>query len=331
MTAWMVAAAAIVLAWSAVAVARRWARRRHLQEQAHIEDAMKHLYHEDAGAGAATLHSLSGAMGVTPDRAADIASSLLNNGLATQDEGRIRLTALGRDRALSVIRRHRLYERYLADETGVQPSAWHDRADREEHRLTESEAERLARRLGDPLVDPHGDPIPSAAGVLPSPRGGPLHAALPGATVMVVHIEDEPSSVFQELQSHGLQPGVRLRVAEKTERNVVVERRERTITLSTLAAANVTVVPAAPEVRSVATLDAVPVGRTVTVAAIDDACYGVQRRRLLDLGFVPGTPVTPELPSPGGDPIAYRVRGALVALRSVQAAQIVVKPSEESS
>ncbi|MCU0454208.1 MAG: DtxR family transcriptional regulator [Bacteroidetes bacterium] len=331
MTVWISFIAAAALTWMIVALARRWLRRRQLKELARIEDAVKHLFHEDERAGAATLLSLSGAMGITPDRAAEIAASLMNDGLALQDEGRIRLTALGRERALAVIRRHRLYERFLADETGVQPSAWHDRADREEHRLTESEAEHLARRLGDPLIDPHGDPIPSAAGTLPSLRGGPLHAATPGTTVMVVHIEDEPRSVFQELQSHGLQPGVRFRVTERSERSVVVERRGRTIVLSTVAAANVTVVPAAPEVRAMATLESIPNGRTVIVAAIDDACYGVQRRRLLDLGFVPGTPITPELPSPGGDPVAYRVRGALVALRNVQAAQILVEPSEVSS
>lgn len=331
MNTWLVIILALALVWGAVAALRRWSRRNQLMANARTEDAVKHLFHEDERSGAATLHSLSGAMSVTPDRAAEIASDLVNDGLAVQEEGRIRLTTLGRDRALSVIRRHRLYERFLADETGVVPTAWHDRAEREEHRLTASEAEHLARRLGDPLFDPHGDPIPSAAGSLPSPRGGPLHASTPGATVMLVHIEDEPTSVFQELQALGLQPGIRLRIVEKSERQVVVERRGLTLTLSTVAAANVTVVPSSPEARAVSTLERTPVGRTVTVAAIDDACFGVQRRRLLDLGFVPGTSVTPELPSPGGDPVAYRVRGALVALRKAQAALILVESSKVPS
>lgn len=331
MNTWLVIILAFILAWGALVGLRRWSRRRQLRAHARTEDAVKHLFHEDERSGAATLLSLSGATGLTPDEAAAIASELVNEGLAMQEEGRIRLTKLGRERALNVIRRHRLYERFLADETGVHPSAWHDRAEREEHRLTASEVERLARRLGDPLFDPHGDPIPSAGGSLPSPRGGPLHAAAPGSTVMVVHIEDEPTSVFEELRSHGLQPGVRLRVVERSGRMVAIERRGQPITLSTVAAANVTVVPSSPEVRVASTLDSTPVGRTVTVSAIDDACYGVQRRRLLDLGFVPGTSVTPELPSPGGDPVAYRVRGALVALRKAQAALILVEPSKVTS
>lgn len=331
MNTWLLIILVFVLAWGVFAAFSRWSRRRQMKANARTEDAVKHLFHENEHSGAATLLSLSGATGLTPDEAATTAADLVNEGLAMQEEGRIRLTKLGRERALSVIRRHRLYERFLADETGVHPSAWHDRAEREEHRLTASEAERLARRLGDPLFDPHGDPIPSAAGSLPSPRGGPLHAVAPEATVMIVHIEDEPTSVFQELQSHGLRPGVRMRVVERSERTVVVERRGQEITLSTVAAANVTVVPSSPEVRTVSTLEATPVGRTVTVVAIDDACYGVQRRRLLDLGFVPGTSVTPELPSPGGDPVAYRVRGALVALRKAQAALILVEPMKVTS
>jgi len=51
---------------------------------------------------------------------------------------------------------------------------------------------------------------------------------------------------------------------------------------------------------------------------------GLQRRRLLDLGIVPGTAIRAELDSPMGDPRAYLVRGALIALRNAQAARIVM-------
>jgi DtxR family Mn-dependent transcriptional regulator len=60
------------------------------------------------------------------------------------------------------------------------------------------------------------------------------------------------------------------------------------------------------------------------VVRLSAACQGLQRRRLLDLGVVPGTRVTAEFASPGGDPIAYRIRGALIALRRVQAELIQV-------
>lgn len=55
------------------------------------------------------------------------------------------------------------------------------------------------------------------------------------------------------------------------------------------------------------------------VISIDQACQGTERRRMMDLGIVPGTLIAVEMTSPGGDPTAYRVRGALIALRQEQA------------
>ena len=75
-------------------------------------------------------------------------------------------------------------------------------------------------------------------------------------------------------------------------------------------------------------LDAAP-NETVRVVGISRACQGSQRRRLLDLGVVRGAEVTPELVSASGDPVAYRLRGALIALRRVQAAEILVERLED--
>ena len=66
---------------------------------------------------------------------------------------------------------------------------------------------------------------------------------------------------------------------------------------------------------------------TATVASLAPACQGVQRRRLLDLGIVRGTVVENAFASAAGDPVAYRVRGALVALRREQAAWIRIDPA----
>jgi ferrous iron transport protein A len=60
---------------------------------------------------------------------------------------------------------------------------------------------------------------------------------------------------------------------------------------------------------------------------------GPERRRMMDLGIVPGTLVTVEMKSPLGDPVAYRVRGALVALRHDQARLVLITdaPTEEEN
>jgi DtxR family Mn-dependent transcriptional regulator len=96
--------------------------------------------------------------------------------------------------------------------------------------------------------------------------------------------------------------------------------------LAPVVAANLTVLPLEEqpdgEAEAEARLSQLEEGRKAEVIGILPACRGMQRRRLLDLGFVPGTLVEAELKSAGGDPTAYRVRGTLIALRREQADQI---------
>jgi DtxR family Mn-dependent transcriptional regulator len=66
-------------------------------------------------------------------------------------------------------------------------------------------------------------------------------------------------------------------------------------------------------------------GQKARVVQLTDACVGTERRRLLDLGFVPGTLIEVEMVSPSGDPTAYRVRGTQIALRREQAVMIAVE------
>ena len=66
-------------------------------------------------------------------------------------------------------------------------------------------------------------------------------------------------------------------------------------------------------------------GEAVRVVGISSSCQGTQRRRLLDLGVVRGTEITPELVAAAGDPVAYRIRGALIALRREQASWIGIE------
>jgi Fe2+ transport system protein FeoA len=75
-------------------------------------------------------------------------------------------------------------------------------------------------------------------------------------------------------------------------------------------------------------LDALPLGARATIVAISERCPRDQKRRLLDLGFVPGTEVYVELRSPAGDPTGYRIRGTLIALRAEQAEWIEVSANK---
>ena len=70
------------------------------------------------------------------------------------------LTEVGQRRALSVLRRHRLLELFLAEHLGVPWDRVHEEAEALEHVLSEDLEQRIAAKLGNPTHDPHGDPIP---------------------------------------------------------------------------------------------------------------------------------------------------------------------------
>lgn len=76
------------------------------------------------------------------------------------------------------------------------------------------------------------------------------------------------------------------------------------------------------QVSQTTTLDQLDFGQIATVKALNVA--GANRRRLMDLGILPGTQLAVDLRSPLGDPTAYRIRGALIALRREQAKQIEI-------
>jgi DtxR family Mn-dependent transcriptional regulator len=311
--------------WPRHGVVARVRRRSELSERVLLEDAIKHVYMRERMSGECSLESLAGRLEITVHRAADLLSRLADGGLVRNEEAGPRLTDAGREAAVRLVRTHRLWERYLADRTGLPAGEWHAEAERMEHALSSEEVDRLAASLGHPAWDPHGDPIPTAAGQLPAVRALSLAGAEPGTTVEIVHLEDEPREIYDALRADGLDLGVRLDVLERSDRTVSVHARGRDWALDNVLARNVTVRTLPAGVRADApmrTLVDLEPGQRARVLGISPACQGAQRRRLLDLGVVRGTVVEAALRSAAGDPIAYRIRGALIALRSEQASWI---------
>ncbi len=73
-------------------------------------------------------------------------------------------------------------------------------------------------------------------------------------------------------------------------------------------------------------LSGLQIGRAGAVVALSDACVGLARRRLMDLGITPGVRVEVERANAGGSAAVYRVRQTLIALRREQADQILIQP-----
>jgi DtxR family Mn-dependent transcriptional regulator len=301
----------------------RWQRARERTERVLSEDALKHIYKLEIEGRRPTAQSVAGALQITVDQAVTLLSILEARNLLQHVGAELRLTAVGRNYALHIVRSHRLWERYLADQTGFTETEWHDQAERYEHILAPEEADALSAQLGHPTYDPHGDPIPTASGELVSPGGQPLTAATIGEPVRIVHLEDEPETVYAQLVAEGLYLGMEVQIAEVAPYCIRFWANGDEHVLAPIVASNIFVVPL-PRGQIVEThprerLSALRVGEQGRVITISRACRGAERRRLMDLGVVPGTLIEAEMSSPTGDPTAYRIRGALIVLRHEQA------------
>lgn len=326
----LVMAATAVIFWPQAGLYARWRRAGRLNARVLSEDALKHIHKSEIENRPATLASIAGTLNISLNAVADLLHRMQTNRLVTLENGAIHLTPEGRDAALHIIRAHRLWESYLADATGYAEREWHGQAEELEHALTPAAADALALRLGNHSHDPHGDPIPTANGRFVEHGGQPLTGLDIDQPARIVHLEDEPEIVYAQLAAEGLHPGQIVRVTESNPQRVRFWTNGNEHVLAPMVAANVSVVPLAPELEEEETigcerLSCLEVGETAVVVRISKACRGAERRRFMDLGILPGTPITAEMRSPSGDPTAYRIRGALIALRAPQANLIKVK------
>jgi DtxR family Mn-dependent transcriptional regulator len=311
-----------VVAWPRRGLAALVLRFTRLTQRARIEDALKRIHESEYAGQPCTIDSVAGWLQLSRSRTMRLLARLQALGLTRVDADHLTLPDGGRGEALRVLRSHRLWERYLADRTGVPAGEWHDEAEQREHTLTPEAVRRLAAAMGDPRYDPHGDPIPTADGEVPPRAGVALTALVPGQTAAVVHLEDEPRDVYEQLLAAGLAPGTMLEVLERTPEHVRFATEGTEHTIGSVSAMNVSVVLPRGRVDGLGAaepLSSLAPGESAAVVGIAPGCQGPQRRRLLDLGLVPGTVVTAELRGPLRDPVAYRVRGALIALRREQA------------
>lgn len=334
-TALILAAISAIIFWPRWGLLPRWRRERRMNRRVRSEDALKHIYNCELDARHPSMESIAGALNISLNETADLFAQMEANGLVQVKKGDIHLTAKGQEAALHIIRAHRLYERYLAEETGFEEETWHEKADLQEHALTPDATEYLAAQLGHPKYDPHGDPIPTASGDIVDHGGQPLTLVAAESTARIVHLEDEPEVVYAQLVAEGLHLGQIVRIIESTPQRVRFWTNGNEHVLAPIVASNISVMPltrheAREQEDEVGQerLSALALGETAEVVAISQASRGAERRRLLDLGFVPGTKITAETRSPSGDPTAYNIRGALIALRQNQAEMIKIKRTE---
>lgn len=320
-----------LLLWPDRGLYSRWRGRRRLDARETIEDALMHIHQRQHERRPASAESLAGTLGISTKDALALAQRIEAKGLLTARGDGLYLSNEGHRWALQVVRAHRLFERYLADETSLPLEELHQHAHRLEHKLSPQELDKLDADMGYPAFDPHGDPIPTAEGVLAVIDSQSLVEWPPNKPAQVVHIEDEPPEVFAQIMAEGLALSTMVTVVESTPRRIVLEANDVEHVLAPVVAANISVreLPEAAPTVSFERLSSLKVGQKARVAALDNTCQGLTRRRFLDLGITPGVRIEPVMQSAFGEPIAYRVRDTLIALRRDQSDLILIETNKE--
>ncbi|MDV7144051.1 FeoA domain-containing protein [Tropicimonas sp. TH_r6] len=314
-----------ILALLGLMIAMRKMRQR--RREVLREDILKHLCSARLESRTATVFEIGGRLELSPATMLSLVKDLEADGFLSSTAGSLELTEAGERKGRQVLRAHRFWERYLADEAREPLEGLHDLADRAEHRLGPDAIDALSDHLGHPRHDPHGDVIPAASGEVTWQHRAPLTDWPCGRAACVVHVEDEPGDALKTALEAGLHPGKVLRVLDNQAGMVTVDAGVGARSIAAAVAAKIDVrepsagqAPHAPR----ATLADLSVGDSAEIVGLKESCHGLMRRRLLDLGFTQGARISAALSNAGDAAHAYRLRGTMIALRREQAEQVLI-------
>ena len=179
-----------------------------------VGDYLKAIW-EISRSGAASTKEVANRLSVSSASVTNMFGRLQEMGLVRYERYRgASLTRRGLVEALRLVRRHRLIETFLLEHLGYSWQDVHEEAERLEHAVSDKFTERLAKLLGHPDRDPHGDLIPAADGTFASERSKPLSETEAGQRVYIIRVSDESASVLNHLGERGLIPGRVLSVKE---------------------------------------------------------------------------------------------------------------------
>ncbi|WP_341955658.1 metal-dependent transcriptional regulator [Microbacterium sp. LWH13-1.2] len=170
------------------------------------DDYLKTVYaHTEWQDAPITPSVLAAKLGIAPSSVTEMVKKLAAAGLVSHvPYGAVRLTDAGTQRALAMVRRHRLIETWLVQEFGYGWHEVHDEAEVLEHTISDRLLEGIDARLGRPRFDPHGDAIPDANGATAREPFVLLADAPTGHTGRVLRVDDRDPELLRALEAAGV-------------------------------------------------------------------------------------------------------------------------------
>jgi len=163
-----------------------------------------------------STNEIAARINTKPPTVSDMLRKLTTKKLvAYQKYRKVQLTKNGKQVAIQIIRKHRLWEVFLHEKLNFNWDEVHEVAEQLEHIQSEKLIERLEKYLGYPKYDPHGDPIPGANGELNEVKRAMLSDVEIDIICQVVGVKDSSSDFLQYLQQINVGIGTKIRVLEK--------------------------------------------------------------------------------------------------------------------
>ncbi len=207
------------------------------------ENYIKAIYRLQRQDNTVTTNELANELKTKPASVTDMMKKLKTKKLIHyQPYQGFRLTAEGFKVALGIIRRHRLWEFFLAEKLKFSWDEVHEVAEDLEHVSNRKLIDKLDEYLGFPRVDPHGDPIPDANGKIEITKKTPLTELPLNTTAMVSNVKDQSSSILELLEHKKITIGTRLEIKKKFAFDGSLEiktGRQPAFTISSLLAENI--------------------------------------------------------------------------------------------
>lgn len=183
---------------------------------ASVEDYLKAIYDLELSGPTATTTDIAQRLAVAPASVTGMARRLAQQGLIAHEPYHgITLTEAGRRVALRTLRRHRVLEAYLVHALHYGWDRVHVEAERLEHAVSDELIDRMAETIGEPIVDPHGAPIPARDGTIDETRHPSLADIATGSRTRILRVADEDPAMLQYLAKLGLVPGADIVVAAR--------------------------------------------------------------------------------------------------------------------